>query len=392
MKSLKILIVTGSLSYGGITSFLIPLVNQLAKQDYNVSLAYTYDEDSFVSRIDSSVRVLRHSRPTKKQLIFDYITRLRLLDLLRIRFRNKRKTDAIAAIQRWGYRTAEITEVCGPMAEDYDVAISASEFCSNKIVAEKINATKKIGWIHPDFSTLKIDLSAERLVHQRLDAIVTVSEAGRQALVEKFPESRDKFFYVENMLDTDWIVKKSEEEIPNIWAGCNGRKIITVCRIDNSAKRVDRVLNIAKVMVEKKENFRWCIVGEGPDLAMVKSLAEQMQLGNHVLFLGKKENPYPYMKSADVFVLTSQYEGKPVVIEEAKALGIPIVSTRYASAEEQILPQYGIVVPNEDGVLEAKIAEALIEGGWLSPPHNISPEYTTKNEESLRKVMSILES
>ena len=115
MKSLKILIVTGSLSYGGITSFLIPLVNQLAKQDYNVSLAYTYDEDSFVSRIDSSVRVFRHSRPTKKQLIFDYIKRLRLLDLLRIRFRNKRKTDAIAAIQRWGYRTAEITEVGGPI-------------------------------------------------------------------------------------------------------------------------------------------------------------------------------------------------------------------------------------------------------------------------------------
>ena len=107
MNPLKILIVTGSLSYGGITSFLIPLVNQLAKQGYNISLAYTRDDDSFLSRIDSSVRTFQHRRPTKKQLLFDYVKRLRLLDLLRIRFRNKKKTGAIAAIQRWGYRTAE---------------------------------------------------------------------------------------------------------------------------------------------------------------------------------------------------------------------------------------------------------------------------------------------
>lgn len=385
----KVLIVTGTLSCGGITSFLIPLVNELSKRELCISLAYTKDEGGYLSRIDSAVRRIPYKRPTKKQAILACVKRLRLLDLLRIRFRNKKKTGAIAPIQRLAYASASMTHIEGEMAEPYDIAISSAEFGSNAIVAHKINAARKIGWVHPDMGALNIDVSAARKVLDRLDSVVAVSEAGYRSLCKKFPAYSQKFCCIENILDAEWVAQRSLDEVADIPVADGARTLVTVCRIDNSAKRVDRIIAVAKKMDEAGFAYRWYIIGEGPDKPMVEALIKDTGMEERVILLGKRENPYPYIRRADIFALTSQYEGRPVVIEEAKCLRIPIVCTCYGAAREQVTEQYGRVVSNTDGVLEEEMARCIMDGEWLGKTKASMPEYEEGAFDKVERLFSL---
>lgn len=389
-ESKKILVVTGALSCGGITSFLIPLVNCLAESGHAVSLAYTKDEGEFDARISLSVRRICYEKPSRRKWLIHCCRRLRILDFFAIRFRNKKKTKAISAIQRLGYCMAEITALNEALLEPYDVAISASEFYCNALVAKKITARRKIGWVHPDVSALKIDCRAAASILEKLDAVAAVSEIGVRSLSKKFPKYSSKFHYIENILDVEWVKKRSEELVADMQVPAECRKIVSVCRLDNSAKRIDRALCIAKKLRAEGFSYRWFIIGDGPDMPMLSALIKKMDLSESVFLLGEKNNPYPYMKHADIFVLTSQYEGKPVVVEEAKLLRVPILSTEYGAAGEQIPEEFGAIVANIDGVLEEEFARYIMDSGWLSAIRKtiaMQPEYSAT---SIEKVLSLL--
>ena len=106
--------------------------------------------------------------------------------------------------------------------------------------------------------------------------------------------------------------------------------------------------------------------------------------------LGRKLNPYPYIKNADCFVLTSQYEGKPIVIEEAKILHTPIVVTEYTSAHNQIPETMGAVVENCDGILEEKIASYISDNAWLEKIRHTNKEFASTNAESWNKINNLI--
>ena len=116
------------------------------------------------------------------------------------------------------------------------------------------------------------------------------------------------------------------------------------------------------------------IIGDGPDFSKVQNLVQEYGLKDKVKLLGRKKNPYPYVKAADAFLMCSRYEPFGLVVLEAMVLGTPVISTEVASIREIMREDYGIITDNnEEGLIKA-IAEVIK-----------NPNYLNKYRENLKK-------
>ena len=380
--------VTTSLSCGGITSFLIPLANFLSKEGHNVTLAYTKDEGNFLCRFRSNIKFLQYQSLSRKQCIKTWCKHLVFYDMARVRLRKNTQKPHYPSLQRLSYITAKYVNITD---EDYDVAISTAEGFCNALVANNISAIKKIGWVHPDMGCIGLDVRAGRNLIDKLDYVVAVSESGCKSLKKFFPHAQSKIIYIENMMDCESIIERSSERVDDMPKLDGYTIIVTVCRITNDSKRIDRIIKVASILKDKDFKFRWYIIGDGPDFLLIKELISRYNLMDNVLMLGSKINPLPYIIRADCFVLTSQFEGKPVVVEEAKILHTPVIVTEYSSAKMQITSDKGVVVPNVDGVLEVEIAKLLMDSTLLNSLKHSCQSYQYDISHSAKLIKSMIE-
>lgn len=354
----KILVFTTALGLGGITSYTINLVNELSVL-YDVTLAYTRDEDLKLMEVSSKVKKVIFHMPSKKKTLMALVKHGWLYHAMKIKLRKHTRISPMESIQKVSYANAEITELPEMLLEHYDIAISTAEFYCNDIVALKISADIKIAWIHPDYKALKADIAFDRTILDMFNWIAVVSEENRKTLCSIIPDYCEKVLYVPNLLNKSLIEKKSEVK-PDEYQNIKGKHIIvTVCRLDNSSKRVDRVVQICKALKDKGKEFCWFIVGDGPDRENLKVEIEKNGLKKEMILLGSKINPYPYVRYADLFVLTSQYEGRPISVDEALLLECPVIVSNYTSAREQIKPEYGTVIVNSDDTFTEEFCKVL---------------------------------
>lgn len=342
-----ILVFTTTLSLGGITTYVINLVNELVKK-YNVTLAYTNDDASKLAEISKYVKTVSFSYPSNMKTLMIMLRHGWFQHALKIKLRNRYHVSPMGSNQRLAYAQALGTKLPSSLLKHYDYVISSAEFYCNDVIVQKIDAPKKIGWIHPDYKALNTDIAFDRRTLDYLDNIVTVSQSTKYSLQEAIPEYKDKVVYIPNLINVERL-NELAAIYPVEYEEYKGKKIIvSVCRIDNSSKRLDRVVLIAKKLVERGESFHWFIVGGGDDFELINNLIKESGLSEHISMIGARANPYPYIAYADLFVLTSQYEGKPIVVDEALVLACPVMVTRYASAQEQVENDYGYIISNND--------------------------------------------
>jgi glycosyltransferase involved in cell wall biosynthesis len=168
------------------------------------------------------------------------------------------------------------------------------------------------------------------------------------------PEYKLKSVVVNNIIDEKKLLYLSKEFNP--FSEDNMVKIVTVARIDNNQKRIDRIIECcSRLKSEKIVNFSWTIIGDGPDLNNLKKEAESKKVDLLITFLGRKSNPYPYIKNADLLVMSSSYEAYSMVLLESVSLETPILCTNYASAHE-------IVNDGVNGILVENSTNGLYEG------------------------------
>lgn len=119
-----------------------------------------------------------------------------------------------------------------------------------------------------------------------------------------------------------------------------------------TAKNYDNVPEITRLMAESGVvDLKWYIIGYGSDESLIRKKIKEAGMEEHVILLGKKENPYPYIKACDIYVQPSRYEGKSVTVREAQMLCKPVVVTAYSTASSQIRDGIdGVIVPlDNDG-------------------------------------------
>ena len=192
------------------------------------------------------------------------------------------------------------------------------------------------------------------------DNIISISKAVTDSFVKVFPRLKDKIVVIENILPEQLIRRQAEEfdvskEMPK-----ENVRLLSIGRFCYP-KNFDSIPYICKLMLKKGINIRWYIIGFGPDEELIRKKIAENQMQDFVIILGKRKNPYPYIKECDIYIQPSRYEGKSVTVREAQLLGKPVIITSYTTASSQLEAGVdGIIVPLVDNQECADGIAALI--------------------------------
>ena len=151
---------------------------------------------------------------------------------------------------------------------------------------------------------------------------------------------------IENILPMRYIKKlKDAFSVEQDMPSDGSVKLLSIGRF-SSAKKFDEIPVICRGIRNKGINVKWYLIGYGGDEGLIRQKILEEGMEDFVIILGKKENPYPYIKMCDIYLQPSRYEGKSVAVREAQSLNRPVIITNYETAQSQLKNGYdGIIVP-----------------------------------------------
>lgn len=380
-----------NLEIGGAEKSLISILNTIDYSKYDVDLFLYEHNGELINELPKDINLLPEIDVYKTLCESTRLTFKRgykKLALIRgiSKYLSKIRNIPLAYDQ---YMNTLANTILPNIKGEYDVAIS--NIWPHNLVTDKVKAKKKIGWIHTDYSKMRIDYKKDFMVLNKLDYIVSVSDNCKKVFDDIQPRLKEKSIALENIASSSLLKELSEKSISEMnLLNDNGLKILTVARL-HYEKGVDRVVEVCNKLKEKGIKFKWFIVGFGEQEKELKLRAEQLGINECFYILGKKVNPYPYFKMCDIYVQPSRYEGKAVAITEAKIFNKPIVITSYNSAKDQISnKETGLIVDNSiDGIYEGIML--LIED--INLKNNIIENLKKEkwsNEDEIKKLYKIM--
>lgn len=221
------------------------------------------------------------------------------------------------------------------LEEEYDVAISF--LWPHYFIGDKVRAKRKIGWIHTDYSNIKLNTDMEYKMWSKMDNIVAVSEGCRDSFLSSLPNVNKKVEIIENILSPEFVREQAYQEdiTEEIQVKSEKVKLVTVGRL-SYAKGIDLAMYALRDLVDQGYDIEWYVVGYGAQEAELRKLLAELNLEKRFFLLGKKTNPYPYIKACDIYVQPSRYEGKAVTVREAQIIGKPVLITNFSTANSQV--------------------------------------------------------
>lgn len=227
----------------------------------------------------------------------------------------------------------------------YDLAISF--LTPHRIVRDKVRARRKIAWIHTDYSSIGINVERELPVWRAYDHIISISPQAGRGFLSRFPELEGRLVQMENIVSPEAVREQAAlEDVSGVMGG--SPCLCTVGRFSH-AKGMDRAVRLAARLVGLgMERLRWYLIGYGDEASLRREIRD-CGMEEHVIILGKKANPYPYMAACDLYVQPSRYEGKAVAVREAQILGRPVAVTRFPTSAGHLEDGVdGLIIPNEE--------------------------------------------
>ena len=352
----RILIVMPDLKSGGAERSLVNFLTECDEKRYKIDLLLFRKSGDFLKQIPQFVNVIEPDKLTR--------------DL----FAMGQKIGLAPKIIK--YVGSGVGKICSPCHWDkgrqirwnavyrhfipvlkrkYDVAIAYLEGEATYYVADKVIADKKICWFHSDYSKLKYSTIFDRRVFKKMRWIATISDECVDIMRAKFPTLKEKIIKIENITSERVILKRAEEVDDDAYENNdNTLRLLSIGRLVPE-KGFDLAVAAAAILKKKGVNFKWNIIGEGPKEKELKLLAREMRVEDSVKFLGIRENPYPYIKQCDIVVQTSRFEGKSIVLDEAKIMKKPIVVTNYSTVHDQI-------IAGKEGMIVEISSEAIADG------------------------------
>lgn len=354
----EVLFVIPALDLGGAEKSFVNLLNAIDYTKYHVDVFLMTRTGMFLDLIPKEVCILPQSDTFSTfstsflNSILQFIKQGKpYLALQKVRFSvyNKVENNPVLKEQKsWKY----LRYFFAKQPKTYDVAISYLEKTSGYYVAEKTVAKEKIAWIHTDLEQLGIDFEIENTYLQQFTYLVTVSDGLTERLKKKLPQFSAKIKTIENINSKkliDFLASKTE----NKSFSKEAINIVYVGRLAQE-KGLFNALDAIDILIEKKYPIHWYLIGTGNKKEELEKVAVQKGISGHIHFFGSQNNPYPFIKEADLFILTSFYEGKSISLEEAKILRKPIVITNFSSAKDQI-------VDGETGLIAEMTPESIAE-------------------------------
>lgn len=329
-KKKDLLFADRSLEIGGIEVAQVNLLNNLDYNKYNVTLILEKKKGSLLKKLNKNVRVKELKVSNNKIIILR-----KLINLTR----------------------KLIFKVFNYQNYDFSCCYTTYSFSCNKIA--KIASQNNAFYVHSDYSNLYKEEKEFRTFFdsRKVDEykhIIFVSNESRNSYLKYYENLKDKTIVLNNLVNIKEIKEKSNEKV--LLPQPKAKKVfVFVGRLDDSSKKLKRAISLVKEL----NGIELWIVGDGPDKETYSSFVNQLQLNDRVTFFGSKENPYPYMKAADYLILTSDYEGFPVIYLEAITLNKKIITTIKTSDDSLDISDYAYIVSKDPETMVEEVKEIL---------------------------------
>lgn len=359
----KILFSAYSLELGGIETSLVSVINYLAKQNYDITLVLEKNQGMFLNKIDKRIKIIEYSPSYNKSIVISKTKNL----LKRICFYLKNKNK-------------------------FDCACSYATYCKMASMTARIASKNNILWVHNNYYSFFNENSDKYIKFfdsinaHKFKNIIFVSEEAQKQYINKYGILKENTLVCNNLIDYNRIYNLSNENI-NLKIDKKKKVFLNVGRHDEHQKKLTRLLDAAKRLKEDNEEFILLVVGEGEQTKYYKEIVEKYKLDENIFFIGKTTNPYPYYKISDCIILTSDFEGNPVVYLESKVLNKPIITTNVSDSDKDIAPKYGIVTKKNTEDIYMAMKEFIKNGFDIK--EKFDPEQY--NKEIIKKIEDIIE-
>lgn len=385
----KVLFAIHALGFGGAERSLVNLLNELPKEEYEIDLLLFRKEGAFLSQIPSWVNILeipdqmrRLYGPVRKagNMMF---TKVIGTACARICHQNVKARTAF----RWKhFYSKRIGRILG----HYDVAAAYTGSEVMYLIGDCVDADRKLVWIHNDYRSAGYSQVDDLPYMEHMDAVISVSEECVTTLKDVFPQFEKRMLCVENITSSALVRKQSQQFYPKEYEHCSC-KLLSIGRL-SAQKGFDLAISAAAIMKRQGLSFRWFIIGEGK---LGEALAQQIrkeQVDDCVILLGTRENPYPYIKHCTLMVQPSRFEGKSVVLDETKILGVPIAATSYPTVSDQIKENLeGIILPISPQELAEGIMKLLADDDKMASIRSYLCSHEYGNQQEVEKYRKLLD-
>lgn len=368
----RILFVINTLGQAGAETALLSLLQTLAREKgearYEISLYVLTGQGEMASRLPADVRLLNKKyreesvltakgrKYLKKTVLKAMFTRGTVVKLFPYLVKN---TCAMLGKKRllpdkllWRV----LSDGGMVLPEEYDLAVSYLEGGAAYFVADHVKAAKKAAFIHVDYEKAGYTRALDKDCYLAFDKIFTVSDEVREAFLKAYPELPDKTEVFHNILNKEEIVRRAEEG-EGFTDGFTGMRLLSVGRL-TAQKAFEVSVDAMKRLKDAGKNVRWYVLGEGDQRKKLQEQIDALGLTEDFILYGAVNNPYPFMKQADIYVHASRFEGKSIAIQEAQILGKPMVVSDCSGNREQ-------VCHGKDGLMCGLTPDSLAENIML---------------------------
>ena len=353
----KLLFVINSLGIGGAEKSLSSLLNALDFEKYDADLLMFNPGGAFIKLLPKQVHILPQLRflklnsSIKKQIIHPKYLAARLLASAGLRW-NKRRKVLHPAQCYWKYAGWAFDNI----EKEYDAAIAWGQGNPTHYVAEKVHALKKIAFVNADYEAVGHNKDFDRPIYEKYHYIVCVSDILSHIMRNVYPDMSNKITTIYDINSAE-VIRAMAEKYNPFTEDTAELIIVSVGRLIEP-KGFDLAISAAGNLDQSKKNFRWYIVGEGPQRSELQQSITAAGLEERVILTGAKENPYVYINHCDIYVQTSRVEGYCLTIGEARILNKPIVSTNFEVVYNQIRDGENGLIAEMNG---SSIADAILK-------------------------------
>lgn len=384
----KIIYVTKALWIGGIETALVNLLKHFNYEDYEVTLLVLHAELNMLEQIPDSCKVIVVDR--ERAVSFE--DRYKYTRLYHLTEKSEHPSKFHTAMMwsvpviRWIENQCYISYVKKHLeTEKYDTCIIYSDVVA-EIAIKAVKADKYLMVYHHGAMR---HVYHDKIAYRKCEKIIAVSENQALALREFVPGAAEKIVTIHNLTDVDGILAKSSEKVSEIFEK-EVTHIVSVGRVSYEKGMDLAIAACQELVLRGNTGIHWWIVGDGPDMENVKSVLRKAGMEEYVTLLGMKNNPYPYIAQADLYVQPSRFESFGLTIMEALILGKKVIATNTMGASEILKSSSQGVLCDVDSGEIAKVIETVISSDTYTYTQIDNSIFKKENQLQMQKLENLI--